>query len=366
MGARAQQSTAVGASPCAGQRWAFATACARGTGSSTLTYATNLHLIGAEAVLIICGYFPDPSYDTTVETFRRLLPGAYLQGIGPLYSGARLYSDHAWMTRLLVEHRVTHLYMQTHGRVVQRPLRPPLAPSVTLAVHAIFDGTEQWGDTFARISPVVPGSADVVPLSVERIPLPQIGLREQLGIPLDDAVFCSYGGQPSFSIDFVRRVVCSLNQSGISFLFANHKPFCGKATNTSREAPRVHFVRNLANDSTKGTFLKTCDAMLHARQEGESFGRAVAEFSSANLPVFTFSTPTVWRAHLDILGNKAFIYNSKDDLVAKLRAFNRSGAAAASWNAYADYAPSKVMPRFCEVFGRTVSPSHQEPHTRRY
>jgi hypothetical protein len=315
----------------------------------------NLHLIGAEAVLIICGYFPDPSYDTTVEEFRRLLPGAYLQGIGPLYSGARLYSEHAWMTRLLIEHRVTHLYLQTHGRVVQRPLRPPIEPSVRLAVHAIFDGTEQWGDVFARISPVVPGSTDVVPLSVESIPLPQSDLREQLGIPAYDAVFCSYGGQPSFSIDFVRRVVCSLNESGISFLFANHKPFCGKATNTSREARRVHFLRNLENNSAKGRFLKTCDAMLHARQEGESFGRAVAEFSSANRPVFTFSAPTVWRAHLDILGSKAFPYNSSEDLVAKLRAFNPTRAAAGDWNAYADYAPSRVMPRFCEVFGRSPS-----------
>lgn len=35
----------------------------------------------------------------------------------------------------------------------------------------------------------------------------------------------------------------------------------------------------------KTTFINTCDAMLWARHDGETFGLAIGEFSSKNKPV---------------------------------------------------------------------------------
>ena len=37
----------------------------------------------------------------------------------------------------------------------------------------------------------------------------------------------------------------------------------------------------------KVEFISSCDAMIHARQMGETFGAAVSEFSIKNKPVIT-------------------------------------------------------------------------------
>ena len=47
--------------------------------------------------------------------------------------------------------------------------------------------------------------------------------------------------------------------------------------------------------------------MIHARQMGETFGAAVSEFSIKNKPVITCRGYD--NAHLDILKDKAIIYN---------------------------------------------------------
>lgn len=51
-------------------------------------------------------------------------------------------------------------------------------------------------------------------------------------------------------------------------------------------------------------FIRTCDAMLHARMSGETFGLAIAEFSAHNRPVLTSSVHHdhhMARSHLDTM-----------------------------------------------------------------
>ena len=56
-------------------------------------------------------------------------------------------------------------------------------------------------------------------------------------------------------------------------------------------------------------FFATCDAMLHAREEGETFGMAVAEFSLRNKPVITYNGSGQYdNAHVRMLGSKALLY----------------------------------------------------------
>ena len=50
--------------------------------------------------------------------------------------------------------------------------------------------------------------------------------------------------------------------------------------------------------SEKEAFYRTCDAMLHARRDGETFGLAVAEFSVRNKPVITKGASKRWVASL--------------------------------------------------------------------
>ena len=64
----------------------------------------------------------------------------------------------------------------------------------------------------------------------------------------------------------------------------------------------IYLERN-TNIEFKSKFVSTCDAMIHAREDGETFGLSVAEFSAANKPVITFAN-SIDNEHIRILSNK--------------------------------------------------------------
>ena len=51
----------------------------------------------------------------------------------------------------------------------------------------------------------------------------------------------------------------------------------------------IIYLPKSLDKKNKSKFVSTCDAMIHARYDGETFGLAVAEFSSANKPIITFA-----------------------------------------------------------------------------
>jgi hypothetical protein len=53
--------------------------------------------------------------------------------------------------------------------------------------------------------------------------------------------------------------------------------------------------------------------MIHARGEGETFGLSIAEFSINNKPIIT--CPSGDLEHIKILGEKAILYKSKEELL---------------------------------------------------
>ena len=53
--------------------------------------------------------------------------------------------------------------------------------------------------------------------------------------------------------------------------------------------------------------------MIHGRKDGETFGLAVAEFSSANKPVITYKKSTD-KEHIRILNKKGIYFDNKDEL----------------------------------------------------
>ncbi len=92
--------------------------------------------------------------------------------------------------------------------------------------------------------------------------------------------------------------------------------------------------------------------MLHARHNGETFGLAVAEFSVRNKPVLT-QRPNRHYAdfHIRTLGPKAFLFGSKEDVVAILSTFIADGIPKdVDYNCYRDYLPDKVMGVFKSLF----------------
>jgi len=222
-------------------------------------------------------------------------------------------------------------------------------------VHCVFEANTPHGDVYAAISRTVAnqsimgGQIPVVPHMVS-LPRADGDMRAQLGIPATAVVFGRYGGPGSFDIPFVYRSVYKtlINRPDAYFLFANTPNFLRRYWLASH--PRIIFLPPMIDFREKSRFINSCDAMLHARHRGETFGLAIAEFSSHDKPVFTWSGSRE-REHLDILKDKAIAYQDEADLLEKLVAFDVKQARSQNWDRYsADFSPEKVMVEFDRVF----------------
>jgi len=80
----------------------------------------------------------------------------------------------------------------------------------------------------------------------------------------------------------------------------------------------VIFFDYLDNIDSKKSFVSMCDAMLHASENGDSFGLDISEFCSQNKPVFTFKNiiPEFGdcTAHHGILDLDGIYYSTKFEL----------------------------------------------------
>jgi len=240
---------------------------------------------------------------------------------------------------------------------------------IRVHLHAIFYGVVPWGSTFARVGAAVRGSAvPVVPLIVRQGQPIGGNLRQRLSIADNATVFCRYGGADTFNIGWVQSVVdrVSKRRPELYFVFLNTAKFCSARGNV------IHLPAVVQSEA-KSRFIRTCDAMLHARADGETFGLSVAEFSSHNKPVLTHcpreicnrtrTAPQrwnqvvgkrkyqVWFEHVRLLGSKAVTYADKTELEHMLVAFNRTETRLRSdWNAYERFAPEHVIGQFSAVF----------------
>jgi len=114
--------------------------------------------------------------------------------------------------------------------------------------------------------------------------------------------------------------------------------------------PQVIFLPGNSDPVFKSSFINTCDAMLHARGIGESFGLACGEFSMHNKPVITYSL-SPQRNHIDVLGSKAILYKGPKDLSEILLGFDKTASQKQNWDCYSQELPSsELMKKFDSVF----------------
>jgi hypothetical protein len=176
------------------------------------------------------------------------------------------------------------------------------------------------------------------------INLPDVktNLRNLLGIPKDAIVFGRHGGRGEFNIPYVFETVYEFayNNKDKYFVFVNTNKFC-------KFLPNIIHLPKIIDLELKVEFINTCDAMIWGRNGGESFGLAIAEFSTKNKPVICCKS-NQYNAHLDFLGDKAIIYHDKKSLYNILNEFKKEEDK--DWNAYRDYEPEKVMKIFKEVY----------------
>ena len=218
---------------------------------------------------------------------------------------------------------------------------------IKTCVHSVFQICEPHGHVYAYISEWLSSVMDggkhpYVPYIVD-LPNTDEDLREELGIPQDAIVFGRTGGPETFDLTFVHEAIEEIIQErdDVYFLFLY-------TYNFTNPHPQIkHFPHSMDKDwITK--FINSCDAMIHARGQGESFGLSVAEFSIRNKPVITWNGSGD-RCHIDILGDTGLYYNNKEEVKKLMLDFIPEPEK--NWDVYSEkFSPQNSMQKFKEVF----------------
>jgi hypothetical protein len=309
----------------------------RGTTAAVLDYAYyNIHLLGNESIILYNCSLPG-TVPSVVEECKRVCPVIGIPSFGDI--DAVLEREHVDLLYVIK-------YGTNDGQVSKR---------VKTLVHAVFDARQPHGDLYAVVSPWIPGASSGNAWIPHIVDLPPSfeGMRSSLGIPPDAIVFGRYGGWDQFDIPYVHSTVYDVAKrcANIYFLFANTKPFCPPL-------PNILHIGKLIGKEEKSRFIYTCDAMLWGRQDGETFGLSIAEFSSQNKPVLC--TRTGYPAHVYLLGQKGIWY-TEETLYSLLTTF--TPRPEKDWNAYRAFTPERVMAQFAKCVERIVRQPLPSEHT---
>ena len=157
-------------------------------------------------------------------------------------------------------------------------------------------------------------------------------MRIQLNIPNNAIVLGRIGGFYQFDIKIAHNAIKNIidMDPNIFFLFVN--------TNKFYEHPQIIYLDKIIEPIEKVKFINSCDAMIHARSDGETFGLAIAEFSSLNKPVIT-CVSKMDNSHIEILGSKGIIYHNEESLIDIFKNIRTIITSRDDWNAYEEYTP---------------------------
>ncbi|CQR74801.1 hypothetical protein SOV_08260 [Sporomusa ovata DSM 2662] len=304
----------------------------RGTEVALFDYAHyNEEILHNESIIAVKRAGPHPHHPLVVEKFHQRFRVFY-------------YDTLPQLQQLAEDEKVDIFYALKSGENDGL-----LLPGVKNCVHAVFMHYDPHGEVYAYISKWLSQTitGGIMPYVPHIVHLPNVAgdLRQELNIPESATVFGRYGGWETFDIPFVKDLVATVaaKNPDIYFLFMNTENFGGKLNN-------IIFLDGAANLDYKIKFIKTCDAMLHARCQGESFGLTCGEFSIFNKPVITCNADFIReRCHINILGSKGIYYANYEQLENILSNFTKEPQK--NWDAYSQqYSPAAVMAKFKAVF----------------
>jgi hypothetical protein len=224
-----------------------------------------------------------------------------------------------------------------------------VADNCRTVVHAVFQLYDPHADRYAYISEWLAGTMNqrhggqvpYVPHMVN-LPEPTMNIRESLGISPDVTLIGRMGGYNTFNIPFVKQAIVDLlnERDDYMFIMIGTAPWI--------EHPRVKYFREFNDLQLKANFISACDAMLHARSNGESFGLTIVEALAMNKPVLAWEGGED-QNHSLLLAGSGLLYN-QHNILDKLRNI-RDFKSAETWlDRAAKFRPEPVMHKFNEVF----------------
>lgn len=247
-------------------------------------------------------------------------------------------------------HNIHFFYIQNNGKIRKDLIdfnNKNFFGKTKVIKHCVFDTRETSGDYCISISKYLNykynTKISVIPYMVNLPITNKEDLREKLKLNKSDIIIGRYGGYTSFDVNFAHKAIKNYlkNNSNIYFLFMNTKKFY--------EHKNIIYLDKEIDLEKKSQYIKTCDAMLHARTEGETFGLAIAEFSSHNKPVITCKTTINRRGdneHIRILGDKGIIYHDEESLLNIFKNIKKIINKNENWNCYSKFSPEYVMNMF--------------------
>jgi glycosyltransferase involved in cell wall biosynthesis len=258
-----------------------------------------------------------------------------------------IYNSHEELNEFIKANNIDAVYTQESGEPGGFS-----TPHASNLYHAVFPQPmhHRHGDRYAFISKWLSdycskGLIKYVPYIIKtpnQSKLKEIGkeFRIKHKIPLDAKVFGRIGSYLQFNISFVLDTIVKIldKNPDIYFLFCNTKKFY--------DHPRILHIPAIYEDLEKYAFISAADIMIHARERGETFGLAIAEYSSCNKPIFTYANSPE-RAHLDILQDTGIYYNNKEELEHLFLNFKPDNK---DYNVYKEFSPSNVIKIFENIF----------------
>jgi hypothetical protein len=309
--------------------------CERGTEVAMYDYAYyNQKLYGNKSIIFYCKHNNNNDANVIHKFEKEFKCYAYDK-----------FSD---IDKIILDEKINYFYNQKAGSKSDNQIVTK-CPNL---IHAVFT-VDPHGDRYATISKQLSSKynniVDFVPYMIN-LPECSKNMRIQLNIPENAIVLGRIGGFYQFDIEIAHNAIKKIIEldPNIFFLFVN--------TNKFYEHPQIIYLYKIIDPIEKVTFINSCNAMIHARSDGETFGLAIAEFSSLNKPIIT-SVSKIDNSHIEILGSKGIIYDTEDSLMEIFKNIRTIINSNNDWNAYKEYTPENVMKKFMDVFINNFIPT---------
>lgn len=315
----------------------------RGTEICLYKYAKyNRDILGNRSIIISSSARPYPSAQRFKEFTTYLYPHKWKDD----KKNDEIRTE---LEQICETEKVSHFYAIKFGDI------DGIMPTNTKRLaHCVFTMSEPHGDVYAGVCKYISdkfgGMHPYVYHIVEKEAPEMIeDFRSELNIPKDAVVLGRHGGIDTFNIPFVWQTIAQVlnSRKDLYFVFLNTREFV--------RHERVKYLPWTMDESVKAKFVNTCDAMMHARADGEIFSLSTAEFSVRNKPIITWSPvvvpPHYDTGHLVVLQDTCIKYKDDVELSNILTHVSKQDFKDKDWNVYKDtFSPENVMKQFDEVF----------------